>query len=120
MSNLSKMLSAVWGLLGLITMCTLFVIYANFPEYSRLDFQGLNMNGQTFFYAFTGLFLIVNLMVYVTVKTANGIGRKDLRIPSHQKLRISVAVKTMVIGPFIIVGGLLYLSYILINPVSET
>lgn len=155
MSNLSKMLSAAWGLLGLITIFSLFIIYANFPEYSTLDFQGLNreieMTGQKFFYAFSGLFLIVNLMVYLTIKTTNSIGRKALRIHPQQKLRISVAVKTMaiganlflvvlmiylkytievpaqvvfwpwiflVIGPFIIVTGLLYLSYIWINPVS--
>lgn len=155
MSNLSKMLSAVWGLLGLITIFSLFIIYANFPEYSTIDFQGLNreikMTGQKFFYTFSGLFLIVNLMVYLTIKTTNFIGRKALQIQPQQKLRISVAVKTtaiganlflvvlmiylkyimevpdqvmswpwifLIIGPFIIVSGLLYLSYIWINPVS--
>jgi len=154
---MSKMLSALWGLLGLITIFSLFIIYANFPEHSSLDFQGLNqgisVNGQKFFYAFFGLFMIVNLMVYLTIKTTNSIGRKALRILPQQKLRISVAVKSMaiganlfllvlmiylkyaievpdpaifwhwillVIGPFIIVVGLIYLFYIWINPVSSS
>jgi hypothetical protein len=96
------MLSALWGLLAILTLVTLFVTYANFPDYFSLNFMGLDTDMQldrhNFFYIFAGLFLIVNLITYAGLRTMNSLNSAyRLANPQHY-LKISVAIKILVVG----------------------
>ena len=99
---ISKFLSAIWGLLGLVALVALFLIYANFNEPANLDFlnleQGLVFDRQRFFYTFGGLFLLVNLMVFLTIRTTETLRKAAVMIHQTQQLKIGVALKVMACG----------------------
>ena len=102
MWNLSKMLSALWGIVGLLALITLFIAYANFPDYFSLNFLGLDselqMDRHRFFYVFAGLFLAVNLITYVGLRTASSLNSSYQLSNSAQHLKMLVAIKVLVVG----------------------
>ncbi len=102
MWNLSKLLSAVWGILGLTVLVTLFLIYANYPDYSSLDFlgsvKGMTLDRHRFFFWFVGLFLVINLSFYAATGVINQIGNSTRLLSNAQHLRTLVALKVLVIG----------------------
>jgi len=96
------MLSAFWGILGLLTLVTLFVAYANFPEYVDPGFLGtdheIKLDRNRFFFIFSGLYLVVNLMTYIAIRAAGSL-KKGLRImQTTQYLRTLVGLKVLIIG----------------------
>ena len=102
MWNLSKMLSALWGIVGTLALITLFVVYTNFPEYFRLDFLGLNTEARWdrhgFFYVFTGMFLAVNLITFVGLRVANSLNSSYRISNAAQHVKVLVAIKILVVG----------------------
>ena len=101
MWNLSKMLSAFWGILGLITLVTLFIVYASFPEYVNQGFlldHGIQLDRQRFFFIFSGLYLAVNLITYIAIKTTGSLKKGSRALSAIQHLRTMVSLKILVIG----------------------
>lgn len=150
------MLSALWGLLGLITIATLFVIYTNFPDQGTFpipDFGvSIELDRHSYFFSFCGLYLTINLILYIAARAANNLNKVFTSLDTIQHLRTMVSVKIlacganvflmslmiysksvittqnpasghwllMMIGPFIMIAGLIYLFYILVKPYRET
>ncbi len=155
MWKLSKMLSAFWGLLGLITIATLFVIYTNFPDYGTFPIPGygisIELDRHTYFFSFCGLYFTINLILYIAARAANNLKKVFTSFDPIQHLRTMVSVKILacganiflmslmiysksvintqnpvsghwlliMVGPFIMVAGLIYLFYILVKPYRE-
>jgi hypothetical protein len=98
MLNLSKLMSALWGIMGLITLVTLFVTYANFPEYVNTGFPGTDLeirfDRHRYFFVFAGLYLLVNLVIYIAIRIWSSL--KSGQVMQH--LRTLVGLKTLVIG----------------------
>lgn len=96
------MLSALWGLLGLIAIITLFIIYANLPSIINVDFlksdltQELDRNH--FFFMFCGLYLAVNLIIYLAIRAANNLSKVYQTIHREQHLKMTIAVKVLACG----------------------
>ncbi len=115
MGNISRMLSALWGILVLIVLFTLFIVYANFPDGMNLEFLDLErtvyFERQRFFYVFAALILVINLIIYLTIRVTATLKRMSISLSSSQHLRIAVAVKIMVCGGnFFLIILMIYLK----------
>ncbi len=150
------MLSALWGIVGLLALATLFVTYTNFPNYFNLSFIGwetdMRMDRHGFFYTFAGLFLVLNLITYVGLRSTKSLNASYQLYDGNQHLRLTVSIKTLVIGanlflltltaysraaieaqsltgvyhwsilligPVIMLLGLIYLLYVLLYPIQS-
>ena len=73
MTNFSKILSALWGMLCLTVAVVLMVVYANFPVQQtwKLPEQlgAMEFTKEGFFYSMALAFLFVNILYYLAVKT---------------------------------------------------
>lgn len=102
MWNLSKLLSALWGLLGVLVVLILFIVYANFPEHGSLDFfntgKEIQLGRQLFFSFFAGAFLIVNLVIFLSIRMAAVLKKTFKETPTPGHLKVLVAVKTLACG----------------------
>ena len=101
MWNLSKMLSALWGIFGFVALIVLFIIYANYPDYVSLDILGIDsirqLNRQDFFLLFIGLYLLVNLIIFSGIRATDSFSKLN-KLARQQQLRIAIAMKTMAVG----------------------
>jgi hypothetical protein len=155
MWNLSKILSALWGLLGIIALVTLFFVYTNFNSRVLLGTMdwGISLDKQRFFSVFCSLYLLVNLITFIAIRTISGLKSKVKPLLTSLQLPMLVALKTMVVGanifliilmlyvsstmttnhaieswqwlammvgPVIILAGLIYLAIILVKPIANS
>ena len=155
MWNLSKILSALWGLLGIIALVTLFVVYTNFNStvlLGNMDW-GISLDKQRFFSVFCSLYLLVNLITFIAIRTIGGLKSKIKPLLASLQLPILVALKIMVVGaniflitlmfyinstmtdnlafqswqgfamlvgPVIMLSGLIYLAIIMVKPIARS
>jgi hypothetical protein len=102
MWNLSKLLSALWVMLGTIALLTLFIVYANFQEQVDLSFFDANLDfvvgRDHFFLVFGGSFLLLNLVIFTAIRSANALKKVSKNILPDHHLRFLVSVKVLVCG----------------------
>lgn len=96
------MLSALWGILGLLALVTLFIIYVNYPDYVSLDFlalpEQLQLDRHRFFFIFSGLYLVVNLVTFIALRLVYGFRNISQSVHPKQHLKTAIALKTLVVG----------------------
>jgi len=113
------MLSALWGLLGLITIVALFVVYANFPESSRLRLPELGLDiaidRHNYFFTFSGLYLTINIVLYLAIRAANNLKKVFQSVQTLQHLRTMVAVKILAIGANLFLMSLIVYAKMIIE-----
>ena len=103
MSNFSKILSALWGIMCLMVATVLMIVYANFPvlETWKLppELGAFEFTKEGFFYSMALAFLFTNILYYLAVKLLDSLKSNVSPLPPYLRYeRIRLALKVQVVG----------------------
>jgi len=102
MTNISKLLTALWGLLCLATVAVLLLVYANLPlqlSWTLPDeLGGFDLTREGFFYSMAGAFILINILYYLVARLPQKFKRVKFMGSQQLDLGLAVSLKIQVIG----------------------
>lgn len=109
MTNLSKFLSAAWGILCIGVVVVLLLVYANFPLQSRWELPEqlgrLSFTKERFFYWMAFSFIIANVLYYLSIKVLDEfkkIAPKKIALPRYHGIRLGLKIQITGLNLFLI------------------